>query len=100
MRRRGIRRGNEDEFFDEQGDPDQARLLRDLAADAEIHLLGAHHRDDALPQRVAQHEGDARMALAKRGDPLAWRRLHAGAVASLVLWSLTTLAGVALQNIG
>jgi hypothetical protein len=38
MRRRGIRRGNEDEFFDEQGDPDQARLLRDLAADAEIHL--------------------------------------------------------------
>ncbi len=34
------------------------------------------------------------------GDPGAWIRLHHTAVASLVLWFLTTLAGAALPNIG
>jgi uncharacterized membrane protein len=36
----------------------------------------------------------------QRGDPRAWARLHSTAVASLVLWFLTTLAGAALPNIG
>jgi uncharacterized membrane protein len=36
----------------------------------------------------------------KRGEPRAWTRLHNTAVASLALWLLTTLAGVALPNIG
>ena len=36
----------------------------------------------------------------KRGEPRAWARLHYTAIASLVLWSLTTLAGAALPNIG
>jgi len=35
-----------------------------------------------------------------RGEPGAWTRLHYAAVASLVLWFLTTLAGTALPNIG
>jgi hypothetical protein len=35
-----------------------------------------------------------------RGDARAWARLHQMAVISLVLWSLTTLAGTALPNIG
>jgi hypothetical protein len=35
-----------------------------------------------------------------RGEPRAWARLHYTAVASLVLWFLTTLAGAALPNIG
>jgi hypothetical protein len=37
---------------------------------------------------------------AARGDVHAWRRLHYTAIASLVLWFLTTLAGAALPNIG
>lgn len=36
----------------------------------------------------------------KRGAARAWTRLHHTAVASLVLWFLTTLAGAALPNIG
>ena len=36
----------------------------------------------------------------QHGDPHAWVRLHHTAVASLVLWFLTTLAGAALPNIG
>jgi hypothetical protein len=36
----------------------------------------------------------------KRGESRAWARLHHTAVASLVLWFLTTLAGAALPNIG
>ena len=36
----------------------------------------------------------------RRGAPHAWARLHYTAVASLVLWFLTTLAGAALPNIG
>jgi hypothetical protein len=36
----------------------------------------------------------------KRGGAQAWTRLHYTAVASLVLWCLTTLAGAALPNIG
>ena len=36
----------------------------------------------------------------RRGLPGAWARLHFAAVASLVLWFLTTLAGAALPNIG
>jgi hypothetical protein len=36
----------------------------------------------------------------RRGEPDAWARLHYTAVASLVLWFLTTLAGAALPNIG
>jgi len=36
----------------------------------------------------------------QRGDVHAWMRLQSTAVASLVLWSLTTLAGAALPNIG
>jgi hypothetical protein len=35
-----------------------------------------------------------------RGAPRAWARLHYTALASLVLWFLTTLAGAALPNIG
>ncbi len=35
-----------------------------------------------------------------RGEARAWARLHLAAVASLVLWFLTTLAGAALPNIG
>jgi hypothetical protein len=35
-----------------------------------------------------------------RGEAHAWARLHYTAVASLVLWFLTTLAGAALPNIG
>lgn len=37
---------------------------------------------------------------ATRDDARAWARLHYMATASLVLWSLTTLAGAALPNIG
>jgi hypothetical protein len=36
----------------------------------------------------------------QRGEARAWSRLHYTAVASLVLWFLTTLAGAALPNIG
>lgn len=36
----------------------------------------------------------------KGGDARAWARLHYTAMASLVLWFLTTLAGAALPNIG
>ena len=36
----------------------------------------------------------------QRGEPRAWARLRYTAVASLVLWFLTTLAGAALPNIG
>jgi uncharacterized membrane protein len=36
----------------------------------------------------------------QRGEPHAWARLHYTAVASLVLWFLTTLAGAGLPNIG
>ena len=36
----------------------------------------------------------------RQGEPRAWMRLHHTAVASLVLWCLTTLAGAALPNIG
>lgn len=36
----------------------------------------------------------------QRGERHAWARLHSTAVASLVLWFLTTLAGAALPNIG
>ena len=36
----------------------------------------------------------------QRGERHAWARLHYTAVASLVLWFLTTLAGAALPNIG
>ena len=36
----------------------------------------------------------------KRGVPGAWGRLNIIAVASLVLWFLTTLAGAALPNLG
>jgi hypothetical protein len=36
----------------------------------------------------------------QHGEPHAWARLHYTAVASLVLWFLTTLAGAALPNIG
>ena len=36
----------------------------------------------------------------ERAAPRAWARLHATAVASLVLWFVITLAGVALTNIG
>ena len=35
-----------------------------------------------------------------RGEARAWARLHHTALASLVLWLLTTLAGAALPNIG
>jgi uncharacterized membrane protein len=35
-----------------------------------------------------------------RGEARAWARLHRMAIASLVLWFLTTLAGAALPNIG
>jgi uncharacterized protein DUF6644 len=35
-----------------------------------------------------------------RGEADAWARLHYTAAASLVLWTLTTLAGAALPNIG
>jgi hypothetical protein len=34
------------------------------------------------------------------GDPAAWRTLRITAVASMTLWFLTTLGGVALPNIG
>jgi hypothetical protein len=36
----------------------------------------------------------------RRGEPHSWARLHYTAVASLVLWFLTTLAGAGLPNIG
>lgn len=36
----------------------------------------------------------------KRGEAGAWTRLHYAAMASLLLWFLTTLAGAALPNIG
>ena len=35
----------------------------------------------------------------QRGDARAWRQLHGIAVASLILWFLTTLAGAALPNV-
>ena len=34
------------------------------------------------------------------GDHGAWRTLRLSAIASLALWFLTTLGGVALPNIG
>ncbi len=37
---------------------------------------------------------------AMRGDDSAWRMLRATSVASITLWLLTTLGGVALPNIG
>jgi uncharacterized membrane protein len=37
---------------------------------------------------------------ASRGAPEAWRTLHVTAFASVALWFLVTLAGVALLNIG
>jgi uncharacterized membrane protein len=39
-----------------------------------------------------------RAATANR--PQAWSRLRRGAISSLILWSLTTLAGAALPNVG
>jgi hypothetical membrane protein len=36
----------------------------------------------------------------QRGAPDAWARLHTTATASLILWFVITLAGVALTNIG
>ena len=36
----------------------------------------------------------------RRGEPSAWARLHHTAVASLVLWFLTTLTGTGLLNMG
>ena len=36
----------------------------------------------------------------RMGDAREWTRLHYAAVSSLVLWSLTTLAGAALPNLG
>jgi len=36
---------------------------------------------------------------ARRGVPGSWRHLHGLAVASLLLWTLTTLAGAALPNL-
>ena len=33
-------------------------------------------------------------------QPNAWSRLRRGAIVSLILWSLTTLAGAALPNVG
>jgi hypothetical protein len=38
--------------------------------------------------------------LVRRGEPQAWAQLHRTAVASLILWFLTSLAGTALPNIG
>lgn len=37
---------------------------------------------------------------ARRGGPRAWKRLHAAAVSSLVLWFVTTLIGASLPNLG
>ncbi|HKW00561.1 MAG TPA: hypothetical protein VJN96_12090 [Vicinamibacterales bacterium] len=37
---------------------------------------------------------------ARARQPNAWSRLRRGAIVSLVLWSLTTLAGAALPNVG
>lgn len=37
---------------------------------------------------------------AMRHEPIAWSRLRRAAVVSLVLWTLTTLAGAALPNVG
>ena len=37
---------------------------------------------------------------AGRGDPHAWGRLRATAIASLALWFLITFAGVGLTNVG
>ncbi len=37
---------------------------------------------------------------ARQGDQSAWPRLRSAAVASIALWLLTTLGGVALPNIG
>lgn len=42
--------------------------------------------------------GAERRALS--GDHRAWRTLRLSAIASLTLWFLTTLGGVALPNIG
>ena len=39
-------------------------------------------------------------AAAVRGEPRAWIRLRRGAIVSLMLWFLTTLAGTALPNVG
>jgi len=39
-------------------------------------------------------------AAAVRGDAGAWARLRRGAIVSLTLWFLTTLAGTALPNVG
>jgi uncharacterized membrane protein len=39
-------------------------------------------------------------AAAVRGDSHAWTRLRRGAIVSLTLWFLTTLAGTALPNVG
>ena len=37
---------------------------------------------------------------AARGEPGAWARLHVAAMISLAVWTVTTLAGAALPNIG
>ena len=37
---------------------------------------------------------------AARREPIAWSRLRRGAILSLTLWFLTTLAGAALPNVG
>lgn len=37
---------------------------------------------------------------AARGDARGWNRLMASSIASIALWSITTLAGVGLLNIG
>jgi hypothetical protein len=36
----------------------------------------------------------------RRGEAHAWTRLHYAAISSLILWTVTTLAGAALPNIG
>jgi hypothetical protein len=37
---------------------------------------------------------------ARNGDAAAWKTLHATSIASVSLWLIVTLAGVALMNIG
>jgi hypothetical protein len=50
-----------------------------------------------LVNGVLLRHGERRAA---RGDAGAWAQLHYTAVASVVLWLVTTLAGAALPNIG
>ncbi|MEZ5316829.1 MAG: hypothetical protein R2752_05460 [Vicinamibacterales bacterium] len=54
-------------------------------------LIGALFVNGALLVR-AGHAAD-------HGSPVAWSRLRRGAIASLALWTLTTLLGAALPNI-